>query len=291
VEARGGKILEFLKENRHLDLEIPDIAFNVKKSEKTVETALKKFQQQGLVTARQNEFGRAYWYALPSASATGTIKAVEPVRPPETVAAVADNDEVDLFSLPKAEPPPAPAKRRRSVKKQTVPVKKTGKTAAVKAPEPTQPVEPPPAFIPEPEPVVEAVSDDSKPDAPDEQPAEIAVMEEPEGDEMKLPVKAGGFLPVVAAVTLVGLISLIALVRSGGATKKIEAMGKTIPRDVVLITDFKPVQEQAAKIDALEAKVAVLAAKVDSLSGELAKAEALKTPPKKHVRRPVRRRR
>ena len=74
MDARGGKILEFLKENSHLDLEVPDIAFNVKKSEKTVEAALKKFQQKGLVTSRQNEFGRVYWYALPSAPITKILK-------------------------------------------------------------------------------------------------------------------------------------------------------------------------------------------------------------------------
>ena len=125
MEARGGKILEFLKENSHLDLEVPDIAFNVKKSEKTVEAALQKLQQKGLVTARQNEYGRVYWYALPSAPETKTIKPAEVSSLKESTMSQVErsDDEVDLSDLQKADAPSA-KKSRKSVSPPPAPPKK-----------------------------------------------------------------------------------------------------------------------------------------------------------------------
>ena len=127
MDARGGKILEFLKEHSHLDLEVPDIAFNVKKSEKTVEAALKKFQQKGLVTARQNEFGRVYWYALPSAPITRVLQAGELLPESSDAESGADDDEaVDLFSLPQSAPDTAPAE---PVDKTAKPPRRTSRAA------------------------------------------------------------------------------------------------------------------------------------------------------------------
>ncbi len=77
METRTERILEFLKENTDNDFEVSDIAFNVKRSEKTVEAALKKLKEKGLVTSRQNENGRVFWYALPSAPITGSFKKEE----------------------------------------------------------------------------------------------------------------------------------------------------------------------------------------------------------------------
>lgn len=103
MEKSIGKIIAYLMENRHLDLEAPDIAFHLKQSEKSVEVTLKKLAQQGLVTARQNEYGRVYWYALPSSGDTtsasiGTV--TSKALPRQTI-----EDEVDIADLQKKTPP------------------------------------------------------------------------------------------------------------------------------------------------------------------------------------------
>lgn len=102
MEKSTRRIIAYLTENGNLDLEVPDLAFHLKQSEKSVEANLKKLAQRGLVTARQNEFGRVYWYALPS---SGDVKSagLETVTL-NVLPQQADEDEVDIADLQKKVP-------------------------------------------------------------------------------------------------------------------------------------------------------------------------------------------
>ena len=64
MDSHSKKILSFLRKNSNLDLEIPDISFHLKMDEHLVQNFLNTLYQQELITARQNERGRVYWYAL-----------------------------------------------------------------------------------------------------------------------------------------------------------------------------------------------------------------------------------
>ena len=64
MDSHSKKILNFLRKNSNLDLEIPDISFHLKMDEHLVQNFLNTLYRQELITARQNERGRVYWYAL-----------------------------------------------------------------------------------------------------------------------------------------------------------------------------------------------------------------------------------
>lgn len=287
MESRGGKILEFLRENSHLDLEVPDIAFNVKKSEKTVEAALKKFQQKGLVTARQNEYGRVYWYALPSAPITKTFKLEDLQASKENKAAAASpsaDDEVDLSDLtslnaadePEEKKPAKPGKSR----------KKTSKTKKKPAPKKEE--------------VVMSASDNGKKDVPPaaekageefnledaadfetvSTPVEAESDPEPEHDAAPVsePVKnaADGFsvipegskapAPTLLAILVLGIISIGALIKGCGTSGKLHELEKAIPTNVVVKKDFEDSQvQQAAKVEELEKKLTAMTSRLESL--------------------------
>ncbi|MBN1758215.1 MAG: hypothetical protein JW863_07860 [Chitinispirillaceae bacterium] len=291
MDARGGRILEFLKENSHLDLEVPDIAFNVKKSEKTVEAALKKFQQKGLVTARQNEFGRVYWYALPSAPITKILQTEELLPKSSGTETAGDDDEaVDLFSLPKKETRTAsPAE-----KNDDQPVKNASrKTRTVKTPAKPQTDET--AVKPKIEktaakPPETAVMEPTFEPAP---PVEAPVVENKFVDVEEIPAtKNGSGVLLQVAGLLVAVIAVIlsinAIGRGGRITKQLSAVEKSIPKDVVATADLQTVKEQVAGIAALEEKITALTTVVDSLSNEIVKINEAKVKP---VRRSTRRRR
>ena len=283
MDARGGKILEFLKENSHLDLEVPDIAFNVKKSEKTVEAALKKFQQKGLVTARQNEFGRVYWYALPSAPITKILQADELLpKTPEAASAEDDDEAVDLFSLPKAPPvskpavdkkeeKPATSTRRKPRTVKTVPKAEVEEVTIEK----NESITADTAF--EPAPKIDSVEESpSFEEAVDEVPVRSV-------NALRIPVLVAGAVAVLAVI-----IGVNALGRGGKLEKKIAAVEQTIPKDVATSAELIEVKSQLSGIAALEEKVTTLSGLVDSLSNEIVKINEEKT--KKPVYRKRKRR-
>ncbi|MBN1307981.1 MAG: hypothetical protein JXA18_08700 [Chitinispirillaceae bacterium] len=275
METRGGKILEFLRENSHLDLEVPDIAFSVKKSEKTVEAALQKYQQKGLVTARQNEYGRVYWYALPSASITKSFTIEESASPGEKKVnqAATTDDEVDVSALRGAEVPPVKKGRKTvaepsmSINEETVLVSAQAHAAASTG----RPASDAPAAAPRKEmqaaPVPEAASPEAidffEKSAPTEK---IAAVEPEMREEPAAAASRRGFLlPAVVGFAVAALIGLIALVRSGDAlsrVKKLETVSKTFSTSDAVATGLK---EQAAKTGEAEKGIAVLTAQVDSL--------------------------
>jgi len=261
VEPRGGKVLEFLKDNSHLDLEVPDIAFSVKKSEKTVEAALEKLQQKGLVTARRNEYGRVYWYALPSAPITRTYNVADLKTVKEELVSNnkdMDDDAVDLSEL-QEKSVPKPEKKTRKIGK---PADTVAFTAGEDLPKG----------------VTKDVGDDvtfavrekgKKPSKqidsplPDEEPAD--------------PVGKSGASPLtIPAIIIVGVISVAALVKGFGVDPKLAALSKTIPKDYATAAELTTLKSEITKFDALDAKIAGLTAKVDSLTTVI---DSLKTPP------------
>ena len=280
MDARGGRILEFLKENSHLDLEVPDIAFNVKKSEKTVEAALKKYQQKGLVTARQNEFGRVYWYALPSAPITRVLKTEELLPESSGDEPGADADEaVDLFSLPKKETKSATAaeetegKPAGTTRRKSRTVKPVAGKPATKPPE-TDAMEP--TFEP-----AEPANDVSAGENGFNDGDPVAT-----GKGRSSGTLMNAVVLVVAAVALI--VGLSANGRTGRILKQLATVEKSIPKDVVGTADLQTVKEQVAGMAALEKKVTTLTATVDSLSNEIVKINEARAKPR---RRTTRRRR
>jgi len=291
VDARGGRILEFLKENSHLDLEVPDIAFNVKKSEKTVEAALKKFQQKGLVTARQNEFGRVYWYALPSAPITKILQTEELLPKSSGSESDPDDDEaVDLFSLPKEETKAASPAKKNEDKPAKTALRKTRTVKTAAKPQADETAVKPKIEKPAAKPPETAVVEPTFEPAP---PVETPVADNKFVDVEDIPAARNGSGALLqVAVLLVAVIAVIlsinAIGRGGRITKQLAAVEKSIPKDVVATADLQTVKEQVAGIAALEEKITALTTVVDSLSNEIVKINEAKAKP---VRRSTRRRR
>ncbi len=300
VETRGGKILEFLRENNQLDLEVPDIAFNVKKSEKTVEAALKKYQLKGLVTARQNEYGRVYWYALPSAPETKVIAPVKKSasRPAGTEGTENREDEADLSDLGVSAIPEAgksaiapgptrPGTSSRGKKTKITPLPKTSaQSGDTSRPGIAgQPQTPPPSGTGQPlRPAIPAQPGAVPVPAPPPE-TEAAIMEKWEPDKVSDPVTDDFIMkkmkPAIPAaligIATVTLISLVSLVKSCGSTDQIRALETRIPTDVVKAAELKPVKEESAKIAGLEKKISTLTVEMENLKKELAQlAEASK---------------
>jgi DNA-binding transcriptional ArsR family regulator len=324
LESRGGKILEFLRENSHLDLEVPDIAFNVKKSEKTVEAALKKFQQKGLVTARQNEYGRVYWYALPSAPITKTFKLEDLQASKGDTSPVKESsadDEVDLSELtsisnaqpkadPKEEKPESPKKAR---KKTVKPKKKTApKKAEVEMPAPEfeKKKEVPNAEKAQEEFNLEDAADfDSAPPPAGKDPVteptpELEFESEPEPqtdsapvpepmddtDEAFSPTQNGNKTPAPAPTLLIifvlGIISIGSLIKGCGTSGKLHALESAIPKDVVVQNDLEDIQTlHAAEMAVLEKKLEAMTSQLDNLKVKVDSLAAAVTPKKKVTKR------
>lgn len=285
MDARGGKILEFLKENSHLDLEIPDIAFNVKKSERTVEAALKKFQLKGLVTARQNEFGRVYWYALPSAPITKILKAEELLAPDPEKESGDDDEAIDLASLPKSKPKPKKS-RSTSPRKKTATTqsasRNVSKDKSTSAPETVKMPAVPPQEVAE-----EATFEPAPVGEPVPEPVTI---EEVEEERFEAPVKktASG-LPLQVTVGIVALLAVIlgftGMKRGDNLSDKIATVEKAIPTDVVASAELKALQDQVAGMAVFEEKLDSLTVKVDSLTGKLSELTKKKTVRRRRTRR------
>jgi len=64
-EAR--RIVSYLHSNDSVDLDESTIALELHLDETFVHTALTELYREGMVTARQNEFGKVYWYAIADA--------------------------------------------------------------------------------------------------------------------------------------------------------------------------------------------------------------------------------
>ena len=312
MEGRGGKVFEYLKENSNLDLEVPDIAFNVKKSEKTVEAALLKLQQKGLVTARQNEFGRVYWYALPSAPETKSFKFDDIASPKENSVKKNDSmdEEVDLSELTAKEPPPAPVKKKgkktaeppaTDLFEATIPPPgKTAKISVVSAsPSPRQaaPLSPAPApkvdetaqpkaaapvKTPPPPPPTSSFEDMADFDAKKSAPASV----KPYSVEDTQPTASAGRSDVNARITAAlavaaaaMLIAIVAYFGGMGASSKALTLQAANAKKFVTVEEFAAVKAEAAKAAQLEAKVAALAAQVENLKMQIAQpVEPVKKP-------------
>jgi hypothetical protein len=329
VDARGGgKIIEFLRENSHLDLEVPDIAFNVKKSERTVEAALKKFQQKGLVTARQNEYGRVYWYALPSAPATKTFRVEELTsQKKERKKSSGDDleDEVDLSELTgkstdakvevkNEEPPVAAGKAKKAAAKKPAARKKTGraKKAVKKEPVPkvsetTPPEKAADSGLSEEKSEME-IYNMAKPEkpvpAPDDLGEEVDLealsgkKPEPQApppaaeDDDEVPVaktpSISAMSSILVALFAVGLLSVGGLLKSNGFKGRIMALETAMPKDVVANKDFQVLEDRVAKVEEMENRMAAMATEIDSLK---TKVDSLVVASKASKKKPVVRRR
>lgn len=64
MDIHSKRILNLIKKNSNLDLDISDIAFHLKLDEQFVQNFLQNLARKGYVTARQNQHGRVYWYAV-----------------------------------------------------------------------------------------------------------------------------------------------------------------------------------------------------------------------------------
>jgi DNA-binding MarR family transcriptional regulator len=68
LEQIQHKIITFLTRNAHLDVEVPDIAFHLKLDEKIVKSNLDALLEMDIVSMKQNQYGRTYWYYVPQRS-------------------------------------------------------------------------------------------------------------------------------------------------------------------------------------------------------------------------------
>lgn len=260
MDARGGKLLEFLKENNHLDLEVPDIAFSIKKSEKSVETALLKLQQKGLVTARQNEYGRVYWYALPSAPITRTFKPDDFNAIKEQIMSdhSDDDDAVDLSEL-----------QEKSVSKPAKKSKKITKTPDVEA------------FVAS-EPAITGRSEAGDRATPAASVVETAALQfepsSPPPAELEGEVATAGkqttskfTLPLLI---IIGVISVGAFLRGCTFDSKIAAVSKSVPKDIATKAEVAALSAELSRVETLETAITKLTGKVDSLNNVV---DSLKT--------------
>lgn len=284
MDARGGKLLEFLRENNHLDLEVPDIAFSVKKSEKTVEAALLKLQQKGLVTARQNEYGRVYWYALPSAPITRTFKLDELKEIKEEFVnrkSEMEDEEVDLSEL----------QSKSASKPVAKPLRKSKKSIPVSENEPEKESIVGPALLKKEIPPVSEPKVDKETEVPLSL-SSVDVEEEFSADVIEPEGKMTTSTLTLPVLIIVGLISLGALVRGCGADGKIAAVQKSLPQNILTADDLIPLKSQIAAVNDLQKKIEALSSTVDSLKIELEKEKSkpVAVPPVTH-KKPRRRKR
>lgn len=265
VDARGGKLLEFLKENNHLDLEVPDIAFSVKKSEKTVEAALVKLQQKGLVTARKNEYGRVYWYALPSAPITRTFKLADLKNLKEDpINGLPIDDEVDLSDLQNSSQSVKKTRKMATIDNDLLLAKpaapKTVKILSI--PEPAVPAKP----VAETPKATEAVPVKPAPATEDDslsfEPLQTGAALDAE------PQEKGTFqfsTLILPALIIIGLMGMGGLLRSCDIEKNVTKIKSEIPKDVVPMAEITALKAEIAKVADLEKRVTALSAQLDSL--------------------------
>lgn len=280
VDVTGGKVLDYLRENSQLDLEAPDIAFNVKKSEKTVEAALLKLQRRGLVTSRQNEHGRVYWYALPSAPITTAFTIGDDVQPQEEKhvnKSDMNEDEVDLSELTELSKPAAAKSAKAGTKR------KNSKDSGQNKDEPA-----------------DSAVDSSDDRVNGETFAEASSADQDELDSapsgmtkvrlLELLSSERGFRGIlIAAVVVVGLIGIIALTRVGNANARVE---KIDAASKMFVTENKlePYAALLEKNGVMERDIAGLKGRIDSLSTVIEKLSeqqqaATKVKPRKTYRR------
>jgi predicted transcriptional regulator len=279
VDARGGKLLEFLKENNHLDLEVPDIAFSVKKSEKTVEAALQKLQQKGLVTARQNEYGRVYWYALPSAPITRSFKLDElkPIKESVKKNRNEVDDEIDLSELQSASSLQNSNKMQNNASDAIV---TSGDTIKMST---------------------DLSKYDSLPKSSQNESIDLKTDTVINGgtstiNKSVLPVnhksdteentdfepsrqRFNYSLLTLPAIIIVGLISLSALIRSCNLATKMKMVESAIPKDVVSVSELNNLKSEMHKIDEMEKRIATFSGEIDSVKAllEEMKLQAIKS--------------
>lgn len=72
MEEPVGKVLAFLRRNPQSDIGVKEIGFHLKLNNDEIENVLNTLYQQGLVTARQNEQGKVFWYPLANADEKAT---------------------------------------------------------------------------------------------------------------------------------------------------------------------------------------------------------------------------
>jgi len=287
VDVTGGKVLEYLRENSRLDLEAPDIAFNVRKSEKTVEAALLKLERRGLVTSRQNEHGRVYWYALPSAPITKAFTIDDDVQPQEenhVNQSDMNEDEVDLSELTELSKPAAAKSAKAGTKRKNDKGSRQGRdetsdSAVASSDYGTKG---------ERSAVASSAEQDDYEDKFDSSPSAIAKVR-----LLELLSSERGFRVIlIAAVVVVGLIGIIALIRVGNANARVE---KVDAASKMFVTENKlePYAALLEKSGAMERDIAGLKGRVDSLSTVIEKLSeqqqdqqaATKVKPRKTYRR------
>lgn len=94
MDIYSKKILDFLKLNSNLDLEVADIAFHLKLDEQFVQNHMSALLRQEQVINRRNEYGRIYWYAAPPQNLDAEIPVMElPDTPPNLPPAINSNSQ------------------------------------------------------------------------------------------------------------------------------------------------------------------------------------------------------
>lgn len=261
VDARGGKVLDFLKENNHLDLEVPDIAFSVKKSEKTVEAALLKLKSRGLVTARQNEYGRVYWYALPLAPITKTFTIDElqacSSDKPDSSSVLSDNEKVDICALhlqSKVNPEDIYMESRRGN------VENKSSTTSFLPQQNTSPIK--------------SINDTTQQETTHDPVTEYSnKLDDQDTDWVKhvtnnTSPKRYNLLILIPVVAIFAVLSTVALVKGINNGMLIEQVKNSIPKDVATSAELADIQEDIGNIKKLEQTISILMVQIDSLKAD-----------------------
>ncbi|MCX7727137.1 MAG: hypothetical protein N2053_09865 [Chitinispirillaceae bacterium] len=257
MEAKSiSKVLEFLKENPHLDVEISDIAFNVKRSEKSVEAALKKLQEKGLVTSRKSENGHIYWYALPSAPITKTIR----IENSSNSASTATSKISTLSSTESKE----------EIEKETIPdlmseidkiKNKTAKSRMSSVEESFQQKEGYRSI--EKENGAKSIESGKN--------REVTFLEK--YDISKIPITHLA-IGIFIAVLIVFFLNVVILIKFAGVSKNIKIIKNVLSKEVVTSSDLnKVVKEFTEKIGGVEEKIFTLNTQIDSLKNQIQKKE------------------
>lgn len=247
------KILDFLKENPHLDLEISDIAFNLKRSEKSVEIALKKLQEKGLVTNRKSENGHIYWYALPTAPITKTIK-IENVSPStskvSSILSTESKEEIEKETIP-------------DLVSEMNKIKKKGEKNKISTAE-------------------EELQKNKNYSREEKENLSPAPVEEIKRNRIsffkkyelsKIPISYLG-IGIFVAVLIVFFLNVIILIKFAGISKNINTIISILSKEIVTSSDLNNVvKEFTEKLGGVEEKILTLNTQVDSLKHQIQKKE------------------
>lgn len=248
------KVLDFLKENPNLDLEISDIAFNLKRSEKSVETALKKLLEKGLVTSRKSEEDRVYWYALPSAPITKTIKIENtsiptPTSNISTAASSESKEEIEKETIP-------------DLRSELEKIKNTQNKKAISSAEDESQVKQKDLSFEKDRTQME--------DGKTKKQIGISSLKSV-SSKISLPHLVIG---IFLAVLLVFLLNIIILIKFASVSKNINIIKSVLSKEIVTSSDLnKVVKDFTEKIGSVEEKVSILNSQVDSLRNQIQKKE------------------